>query len=96
MVDMYSEYFRAGPRPEAYGKGPPGMEDLKWRGEELREKIKEAQAKGWVSERVTPMGEKSLGTSILQGAVYGEFFERKDDPVCRVREGQAKGLPGRV
>ena len=95
MVDMYSDYFKHGPKEGDKLKSPPWVDETKWFGEELREKIKEAQGKGWVSERVTPMGNKSLGTSILQGGVYEEFFKKGDDPVERVRGGK-DGLPPRV
>ena len=96
MLDMFSNYFKYGlDHPDTK---PSPLASPRWTGEELDQKIKEAKEAGWTSERITVLGEKSLGSSIFQGGRILDFFEGRklDSPVERVRLDKNANLPPRT
>ena len=94
MVDFHSDYWQHGvPESEdaSYAFGPV------WRGDVLKQKIEEGKKEGVVTSRISPMGQISLGNSMIRSGKVTDFFtDVQDSPVERIRSDKSANLPPRV
>ena len=90
MVHINSDYFvRPRPPGNTVWRQP---ENLIWRGDVLKEKLKAALSKGWVSERNEPEDLQLVG-GILNNGVFLDYFgtDKELSPLERVKSGK-KGV----